>query len=134
MCKIEVPIPEKASEWKQMKRDATSWMLKGMRKTEVDYKKLTPEERAGSDKAEEAEVDQWVREAATRKAAGMIPEDRIMRMRWVLTWKAETHTPKARLVVVGFEDPDLASIVSSSPTMSRRSRQLLYLLARAGRP
>ena len=46
MCKIEVPIPEKGTEWKQMKRDVTSWMLKGMRKTEVDYKKLTPDEKS----------------------------------------------------------------------------------------
>ena len=130
MCKIEVNIPDKANEWRQMKRDPTSWMIKGLRKTEVDYKKLSQEERAGFDKAKEAEVDQWVREAAARKAAGWIPEHRIMRMRWVLTWKAETNAPKARLVVVGFEDPDLETIVSSSPTMSRRTRQLFYLLTK----
>ena len=28
MCKIEVPLPEKTTEWKKMNRDATTWMLK----------------------------------------------------------------------------------------------------------
>ncbi|CAE7927690.1 ubiB [Symbiodinium sp. KB8] len=64
MCKIEVPLPEKTTEWKKMNRDATTWMLK---------------------------------------------------------WDAKDR---------GFEDPDLETIVSSSPTMSRRTRQLFYLLTK----
>ncbi|CAE7779651.1 RE2, partial [Symbiodinium microadriaticum] len=32
----------------------------------------------------------------------------------------------ARIVIVGYQDPDLATLVSSSPTMSRRTRQLVY--------
>ena len=46
-----------------------------------------------------------------------VPLSRIMRMRWVLTWKdAAEHDPdqtrkaKARLVVLGYTDPDLVSV------------------------
>ena len=129
MCKFEVTIPEKANEWKQMKRDPSVWMVKGMRKTEVDYRKLSPEERKGFDVAKEAEVNQWVKEAAARRVSETVSEDRIMRMRWILTYK-QSGEPKARLVVIGYEDPDLATLVSASPTMSRRTRQLFYVLAK----
>lgn len=52
-----------------------------------------------------------------------------MRMRWVLTFKG-TDNPdqvkaKARLVVLGFSDPDVGLLETQSPTMSRRSRQLM---------
>ena len=52
-----------------------------------------------------------------------------MRMRWVLTFKG-TDNPdqvkaKARLVVLGFSDPEVGLLETQSPTMSRRSRQLM---------
>ena len=49
-------------------------------------------------------------------------------MRWVLTWKKnEDGSPKgkARLVVLGFQDPHLGTEATSSPTLNRRSKQLL---------
>ena len=46
-----------------------------------------------------------------------IPRSQIMRSRWVLTWKAD-GTAKARLVVLGFQDPRLGKIATSSPTLS----------------
>ena len=127
LCTIEVPLPRKDSDWKRMRRDPTAWMVKAMRKQEVSYGKLAQEERTKFDAAKEAEVSQWIREAAARRVEGSIPPERIMRMRWVLTYK-EKGSAKARIVVVGFEDPDLETLVSSSPTMSRRTRQLVYQL------
>ena len=52
---------------------------------------------------------------------------RIMKMRWVLTWKLppeeERKDPnerraKARLVVVGYTDPDLLNVPRDSPTLA----------------
>ena len=51
-----------------------------------------------------------------------IPIERIMGMCWVLTWKMDedgTRKANARLVVKGFTDPDLATLRSESPTLSR---------------
>ena len=85
---------------------------------------MSPEEKAGFDKAKQAEVQQWLTAAAVRRAArDQVPQDRLVRMRWVLTYK-DTGQPKGRIVLIGFEDPDLEKIQSSSPTMSRRTRQL----------
>ena len=56
MCAIELPVPSKESEWKRLKRDASAWMAKGLRKKEVSYSKLDQEGRKGFDKAKENEV------------------------------------------------------------------------------
>ena len=100
-------------------------MAKGLRKQEVSYSKLDPDGRKGFDKAKENEVTQWIQEAAAKRIEGHVPRNRIMRMRWVLSYK-DTGAPKARIVIVGYEDPDLESLVSSSPTMTRRTRQLVF--------
>ena len=69
-----------------------------------------------------------------------IPEDQILRRRWILTWKPidtgedipnqpskppRTHKAKARLVVLGYLDPKLEEIPRDSPTLNRTSRMIL---------
>ena len=51
-----------------------------------------------------------------------------MRMRWVVTFK-DDGSLKARLVVQGFTDQRHGKIPTSSPTASRRSRQVFLTLA-----
>ena len=57
------------------------------------------------------------------------PKD-IMKMRFVLTWKKDPDAPggvkaKARLVILGFQDPWLGKEKTSAPTLNKRSKQLL---------
>ena len=47
-----------------------------------------------------------------------------MRARWVLTWKS-TGKAKARLCVLGFQDPDLTEVPRDSPTLSAASEALI---------
>ena len=47
-----------------------------------------------------------------------------MRARWVLTWKS-TGKAKARLCVLGFQDPDLTEVSRDSPTLSAASEALI---------
>ena len=61
-----------------------------------------------------------------------------MRCRWILTWKAPEvggvgRRAKARLVVLGFEDPGLAEIPRDAPTLSKDGRQLLLQLVTSNR-
>ena len=47
-----------------------------------------------------------------------------MRARWVLTWKPNGKA-KARLCVLGFQDPDLTEVSRDSPTLSATSEALI---------
>ncbi|CAE7337278.1 unnamed protein product [Symbiodinium sp. KB8] len=137
VCKFEVKLPERENQWKKFQRDATSWVVNDLRKNEVKYARLSTAEKNQFDVAKMSEINQWIKEKAVKRAMTEIPRDRVMRMRWVLTWKSdpqpdnpEMRKAKARLVVVGFEDPDLTQVPRASPTMTRRTRQLVYVLAR----
>ena len=85
---------------------------------EVSLRKCTAEERAQFEDAKAKEIDSWLStEAIIPVLAKGIPLDRIMRMRWVLTWKDppeeapdDPKKAKARLVVLGYTDPDLVDV------------------------
>ena len=54
-------------------------------------------------------------------AARTLDDSQIVRCRWILTWKGPEkeggpRRPKARLVVLGFEDPGLGDIPNDAPT------------------
>ena len=61
-----------------------------------------------------------------------------MKTRWVLTWKdapeeaeGKTKRAKARLVVVGFTDPDLLDVPRDSPTLATRTRFMMFVITAA---
>ena len=76
--------------------------------------------------AKNAEINSWlanqVTAAARRADAG--PKGP-MRMRWHLTVKADGQA-KARIVLLGFEDPRLGHMQTASPTASVQARNLAY--------
>ena len=112
------------------------------RKAEVNVSRLTEAEKPLIDKAKKSEVDDWVKNSVftIAKRSG-IAKNRIMAMRWVLTWKkvgpsAEHPTGqkgKARLVIKGFTDPDLLKIRAESPTLSKAARHLILQIAASHR-
>lgn len=60
----------------------------------------------------------------------LLRDDQIMRCRWILTWKPPApglteKRAKARLVVLGFEDPQLSTIAADAPTLSKDWKQLV---------
>ena len=78
------------------------------------------------------EWQSWLENKVTTiaKAKG-VPKSRIIGSRWVLTWKKSSDpddpdlTPKARLVLVGFQDPDLGKIATDSPTLRKESKHII---------
>ena len=72
----------------------------------------------------------------TLRAKQGVDAERIMGMRWILTWKPQTdengvvtgRKPKARLIIKGFQDPDLLRIQRDSPTLSTLGRNTLFTL------
>ena len=100
-------------------------------RNEVKYSDLTSQEKEMFPLAKQKELKCWL-DTNTVQAIlrDRIHPSRIMSSRWILTWKDDPSSSngkkaKARLVVKGFQDPDIGSLCSDSPTLTRDSRMLL---------
>ena len=102
------------------------------RKVEVSFRKLNQEDQELFRKAMQKEWNSWIENKVVSicKSRGVDPS-RIIRARWVLVWKkssdpdVKTKTAKARLVLVGWQDPDLGKIATDSPTLRKESKALV---------
>ena len=85
--------------------------------------------------AKAKELSQFFQNEVWEFADDMTPGDikRTITARWVLTWKVDEETglpkAKARLVLRGFEDPDLTKMKTNSPTAGRTARQVFLTIA-----
>ena len=107
------------------------------RKVEVKLSNLKSEDQFRMAVAKHKEIGAWLKHSTVRKVSkGKIPESAIMRCRWILSWKpagpsdnpadvSNGQKGKARLVVVGFEDPGVGVIKNDSPTLSKDARQTI---------
>ena len=86
---------------------------------------MTESDRKLFRKAKELELQSWfdhrVFDLVKKK---FVDQERVMRARWVLTWKS-TGKATARLCVLGFQDPDLTEVPRDSPTLSTASKALI---------
>ena len=109
-------------------------------RTEVRLSCLTPAEKAEFDRAKQAEIKNWLSTGTVAKILrNQLAPEQILRCRWILTWKPldptectpeRSHKAKARLVVLGYLDPEAAESPRDSPTLSKPSRMLaLQLIA-----
>jgi transposase InsO family protein len=116
-------------------------------RTEVKLSTLNAEEKAAFQKAKETEVQNWLTTGTvSRILRSKLAPEQIMRCRWLLVWKDKdpdqvkesaetsmssklrTHKAKARLVVLGYLDPNLTEVPRDSPTLGRQSKMLLLQL------
>lgn len=108
-------------------------------RSEVKLTELSSAEKAEFAKAKSAEIQNWVRTGTISKILrDKISPDQILRCRWILTWKpideaergpnSSSHKAKARLVVLGYLDPELENLPRDSPTLGRHSKMLLLQL------
>ena len=108
-------------------------------RSEVKLSELSPSERAEFSKAKSSEIQNWVKTGTiSRILRDKISPDQILRCRWILTWKpideadkqgkSADHKAKARLVVLGYLDPQLEDLPRDSPTLGRHSKMLLLQL------
>ena len=94
------------------------WKLndKAKRRAKVSFRKLHEDDKPDFVEAMKSELGSYLEKEAVELAVrSAIPRDRVLPMRWVLTWKAIEdeqgqavgRKPKARLIMKGFCDPDL---------------------------
>ena len=102
---------------------------------------LTPQEKTLFEQAKQKEIDNWIQtNTITKVLENQIPPEQVMRSRWILTWKplddvnqdeisqrcsSKTHKPKARLVVLGYQDPKIDEIPRDSPTLGKTARMII---------
>ena len=127
---------------------------------EVTYRNLDKKDRRRMDEAMAREISEVLRSQVVKAASEGLSEeevkDRIIPMRWILTWKPVPdgkppeneehsvstedgkHKAKARIVLIGYKHPDLArrnprtgqpELMTASPTLSRLGRNLLLQAA-----
>jgi hypothetical protein len=140
---IEVAFPflDSPHKLRRYLRSPESFVVTSLRKqrVEVSEKRLNPEERELIRLAKGKEVREFIKEQVVRRLLAderVKPED-AMRMRFVLTWKKDPDSPggkrgKARLVVLGFQDPYLGQENTCSPTLNKRSKQMLTQVQTSG--
>ena len=85
------------------------------KRVEVSERKLTESDRKLFRKAKEVELQSWLDHRVFDQVKKLfVDQERVMRARWVLTWKS-TGKAKARLCVLGFQDPDLTEVPVTVP-------------------
>ena len=101
---------------------------------EVHVRNLTSKEKLLFDAAKDQELSCWLSTNSLRPILRkQLNPEQILQSRWVLTWKqveADGNQPahkkaKARLVVLGYQDPKLTSVARDAPTLTRDGRHTI---------
>ena len=149
-CEFDIHLEEPLRT--RMPNTEETWMLLATaskkQRTEVKLSNLNSTELTEFQKAKQAEVDNWIKTGTISAILrNQIPEEQILRCRWILTWKPldnvnqgdedqtqngakvsshpKTHKAKARLVVLGYLDPKLEEVPRDSPTLNKTSRMII---------
>ena len=154
---VEVEVDSNRTR-KNLLRNPVAFLVKKMRDSEVVFGKLSNADKQLFCRAKAKEVSSFLQNEAVRKCLDdkeikdALGSGRILRARWVLTWKLvppedqreaqqdalnnpnTVHTKagdkkaKARIVLLGYEHPELgsSSYRTSSPVQSLLARNLLY--------
>ena len=129
---IEIPMPESKRGVKTMLGNMESYFVGALKRRaiEVSEKRLSPEDLKRFQEAKDVEVRNFI----AAKAFKALPKelqpsrDQAIGMRWILTWKLKddgTSKPKARAILQGYQDPNYEYRSTTTPVMTRMTRQTL---------
>ena len=136
MVEIEVSLPESQRGLQAALNDFEGYFINQLKRkaVEVSEKKLSLADR---EKFKEAKMSE-VRNFVAAKAFEALPRelqptrDQAIGMRWLLTWKLKddgTTKAKARAILKGFQDPQYEYRATTTPVMTRLTRQCLLQVA-----
>ena len=129
---ISISLPESQRGCAKALKDLGAYMVGSMKRraVELSERRMTPEERTAFDGAKAIEVKNFI----ASKAFEILPDhakpdkSQAIGMRWILTWKLKedgTRKPKARAVLLGYQDEAYEHRATTSPVMTRQTRQML---------
>ena len=133
---LEIPLKEKdIRAWLQERSpEQMVHVASAGRKArvEVSLKELSPAELALFREAKQKELNCWLQTSAIRRILRRrLNPEQILKSRWVLSWKppdpnsGNVKKAKARLVVLGYQDPMLTEVARDSPTLTREGRSVI---------
>ena len=135
---VEIDMPSSKREWTKFTTDLEGYFVGALKRraVEVNERKLSDVEYKAFQEAKAVEVKNFIAARAFEALPSHMrpPEEKAIKMRWLLTWKIRedgTSKPKARAILLGYQDPEYETRETTSPVMTRQSRQLLF--AAAGR-
>eukprot|EP00435_Cladocopium_sp_Y103_P025644 s3158_g6.t1 len=109
------------------------------KRIELDYRRLDSADQKLFDAAKQKEVKAWLDHGTVKRLSkGTLSPEQVMRCRWLLTWKdpapgSTERRAKARLIILGFEDPGVGVVPNDAPTLSKDAKQLLLQKAASRR-
>ena len=137
---IEITFPESKRGKQEALADMTGYIATQLKRraVEVVEKYLTPAERQQFQEAKGVEVTNYIAARAFEALPEHLrpPAEQAIGMRWILTWKLKddgTYKAKARAILKGYQDPGYEHRATTTPVMTRQTRQILLHLAAQNR-
>ena len=131
---LEIPLEEVDLDYlSEHPKKASIWLSKKLeaRGKELRWSQMPLSQKKQFDEAQCKELSQVMTSKAVRSLTAQeelnVDHSRVMAMRWVMTVKSD-NSPKARLVVLGYQQHNLTSVQAAAPTMSRIGRNMLLTL------
>ena len=126
---LQLEIPTSKRGWKKFAANPEAYVCSMMKRKqiEVNEKKLSKEDVMAFMQAKQKEVRNFVASECFEVARKHVDEQKVVGMRWLLSWKFDDHNnkkAKARAIVLGYQDPRYSERPTAAPTPSRAGRQL----------
>ena len=115
-------------------RKATVWLSKKMQDKGKEHRwtELPLDRKQDFDMAQAKELSNVLTSKAlrslTKSEMANLDHRKVMNMRWVLTTKS-SGLAKARLVILGFQAPNITEVATASPTLSKMSKHMILAIA-----
>ena len=129
---VAIDMPTTQRGRKQFEQDLAGYFIGALRRraVEVSEKNMDAETKRSFDEAKQVEVKNYISAKAFEALPNhqKPPKDVAVGMRWILTWKMKddgTSKPKARAILLGYQDPGYEHRTTTTPVMTRQSRQML---------
>ena len=133
---VEIAMPESHQAMSKATQNLTSYFVGALKRraVEVSEKRLSQEDKQKFRGAKAIEVRNFIAAQAFEALPPNVrpSKDQAISMRWILTWKVQDNgdlKPKARAVLLGYQDPYYEHRSTTAPVMTRMTRQLFLQAA-----
>ena len=133
---VNTDMPTSNRGWKQLENDLYGYVVTALRRraVELSEKRMDPETRAQFEGAKGVEVKNFIAAKAFEALPPHLqpPKEQAVGMRWILTWKLKddgSTKPKARAILLGYQDWGYEHRATTTPVMTKQSRQFLLQAA-----